>query len=343
MNPRAEAQLRAGDAYDVRVLEPSPPAVADGPWFADDPVARDGATRPLLSPVSGGDATWASVAEGDPELEAWCRERWLGPFPALGSVPAGYRATRVALHAVAEQVVAKARERANGRFGLRYVRGGFGTPFFGDDVQVFVRGAALHVVRGTQHASSPLTSLAAAAHALGDLAGQAPEARNDLAGEAPEARGDLSGEAPGARGEPPGDATALGRAPLDIDETAARFVGDWFGFAYSVLEELRARAETRDAPSRVQIWPEHFDAAVELGDEPSGARAAYGCSPGDEAHPEPYAYVAPWEAPQSGELWQATAFPGAELPYAALLAAADPRALALEFFQARLAALSGVG
>ena len=27
MNPRAEAQAKAGDAYDARVLEPSPPAV----------------------------------------------------------------------------------------------------------------------------------------------------------------------------------------------------------------------------------------------------------------------------------------------------------------------------
>ena len=307
MNPRAEAQYRAGEDYDARVLAPSPPASSEEPWFADDPVARDGATRPVLSPVSSGDRLWASFAAGDPELEAWCRERWLGPYPALVPAPEGYAATRAALHAVAEHVVKPARERANGKIGLRYVRGGFGTPFFGDDAQVSVRGATLHVVRGAEQTSTPLTSLAAAAAALGDLLDPAP----DLADE-----------------------------PLAIDADAAAVAGEWFGFAFSVLEELRARAEAAHAPSRVQIWPEHFDAALELGDEGAGARAAYGCSPGDENHPEPYLYVAPWTARPTGDLWQAAGFPGAELGYDELLAAADPRELALAFFAARLAALT---
>jgi hypothetical protein len=322
MSPRAEAQARAGGAYDARVLEPSPPAVAEGPWLADDPLARDAATRPLLSPVSSGDATWASIAAGDPELEAWCRERWLGPFPPLDDVPDGYGASRVALHAVAAHVVARARERANGKLGLRYVLGGFGTPFFGDDVQVAVRGATLHVVCGPAASSTPLTSLADVVRTLADLGIEVPA---------------------GAAGTPieaEDEVARLDDAPLEIDPAAARFVGDWFGFAYSVLEELRARAGSEHAPSRVQIWPEHFDAAVELGDEPSGARAAYGCSPGDDLHPEPYVYVAPWTAPAPGELWRATAFAGAELSYAELLAAPDPRALALDFLGTRLAALT---
>jgi hypothetical protein len=318
MNPRAEAQQRAGEAYGARVLEPSPPTVREGPWFADDPVARDGATRRVVSPVSSGDVAWASLANGDPGFEAWCRERWLGPYPSLEAAPAGLVATREALHAVAERVVARARERANGKFGLRWVRGGFGTPYFGDDVQVSVEGTSLRVVRGDELASTPLTSLAAAAEALGDLAAE-------------------PAVAPGAGHAAP---AALPGERLAIDETAARFVGAWFGFAYSVLEELRARATAKHVPSRVQIWPEHFDAAVELGDERAGARAAYGCSPGDETHPEPYIYVAPWTAPPPGELWQAEGFAGAELGYASLLAAADPRALALEFLTARLEALS---
>ena len=337
MNPRAEAHERAGEAHDARVLEPSPPTVTEGPWFADDPVARDGAVRPVVSPVSSGDVSWASLADGDPGFEAWCRERWLGPYPALAAAPAGLVATREALHAVAERVVARARERANGKFGLRWVRGGFGTPFFAADVQVAVHGATLRVVRGDDVASTPLTSLAAAAEALGDLAAEpaaAPGAGQAAAADLPAALG--AGRAAGA--DLP---AALSGEPLAIDEAAARFVGEWFGFAYSVLEELRARATEEHAPSRVQIWPEHFDAALELGDEPAGARAAYGCSPGDATHPEPYIYVAPWTAPPAGELWQAQGFAGAELGYAALLAAADPRALALEFFTARLGALSG--
>jgi hypothetical protein len=306
MNPRAEAQAKAGEAFDARVLEPSPPAVDDPPWFADDPVARDGATRPVLSPVSSGDALWETLAAEDPSLAPWCRERWLGPYPPLAAVPRGYEETRVALHAVAEHVLKPARERANGKIGLRFVRGGFGTPFFGDDVQVSVAGTMLQVVRGSEVTRTPLTTLAAAAEALGDLAG------------------------PGAE---------LSADPFSIDAAAARVVAGWFGFAYSVLEELRARATDELAPSRVQIWPEHFDAALELGDEAGGARAAYGCSPGDERHPEPYLYVAPWTARPTGELWNARGFAGAELAYAELLAAADPRALALEFFEARVRAL----
>ena len=47
-------------------------------------------------------------------------------------MPAGFAATRVALHALAERVVAPARQAANGKIGLRYTYRGFGTPFFGD-------------------------------------------------------------------------------------------------------------------------------------------------------------------------------------------------------------------
>ena len=91
----------------------------------------------------------------------------------------------------------------------------------------------------------------------------------------------------------------------------------------------------------MQLWPEHFDLAVELGSEATGARAAYGLSPGDEHHAEPYLYVAPWVAPAPGDLWQATGFSGAELPYSELLGAPDQRDTALAFFRARLRALVG--
>ena len=40
VDPRREAFDRVGGRYDVRVLEPSPPAVNEAPWFADDPIAR---------------------------------------------------------------------------------------------------------------------------------------------------------------------------------------------------------------------------------------------------------------------------------------------------------------
>jgi hypothetical protein len=107
-----------------------------------------------------------------------------------------------------------------------------------------------------------------------------------------------------------------------------------------VLEQLRAEALPEWEPSRVQLWPEHFDVAVEIGNEQAELRAALGGSPGDDTHPEPYLYVAPWTAPPEGELWQAVGFPGAELSYAELLAAPDQRAAALEFFRVRLSALN---
>jgi hypothetical protein len=44
----------------------------------------------------------------------------------------------------------------------------------------------------------------------------------------------------------------------------------------------------------VRIWPEHFDAAIEMGGEAAGRRATYGGSPGDVHHTEPYLYVSPW-------------------------------------------------
>ncbi len=41
------------------------------------------------------------------------------------------------------------------------------------------------------------------------------------------------------------DDVQLDREPLDVDPAAAAFLGDWYGFAASVLEELRASARKR--------------------------------------------------------------------------------------------------
>jgi hypothetical protein len=111
--------------------------------------------------------------------------------------------------------------------------------------------------------------------------------------------------------------------PLDVDRDAAARLADWYAFGAAILGEIADVAPT--------LWPEHFDIAIELGE------ATYGFSPGDEQHPEPYAYVA---AEVSGELWQANGFRGAELTYADLLAAPDQRAAALDFLTSRKEALS---
>jgi hypothetical protein len=305
-NARAEAEERLGGGYAARVLEPSPPAVNDGPWFADDPVARgesrDG--RQIVSPVGTGDLRWGDLARDDPDLAAWCADRWLGAHRRLGPAPAGLTDTRESLHRVGEQVLSKAREHANGKIALRYTRGGFGTPFFGDDVQVRVEGTDLVVQEGRDERRAPITTLPAAAELVG--AHLLPAALE------------------------------LDAAPLAVDAGAARFLGDWYGFAYSVLEELRAGADATLEPSRVQLWPEHFDASVELGADADGRRAGYGASPGDGRNAEPYLYVTPWSPPADGELWNATAFQGAALPLAGLLDAGDQRPAALDFLRARL-------
>lgn len=127
--------------------------------------------------------------------------------------------------------------------------------------------------------------------------------------------------------------------PAGVDAAAAGALGDFYGFACSVLEQLRADESEVDS-SIVRIWPEHFDIAVELGGDTAVTRANFGASPGDENHDEPYLYVGPWDPGlASGELWNATGFPGAELPYSELLAAADQRQTALRFMRERYSAL----
>jgi len=126
-----------------------------------------------------------------------------------------------------------------------------------------------------------------------------------------------------------------------IDITAAHALGEFYGFGCSVLEELRAEYPDED-PSLTQLWPEHFDIAIELGLESARRRANYGASPGDEDHKEPYLYVGPWDpAKAKGELWNARGFPGAELSYSELLPVEDQRATALAFMRERLQALGG--
>ena len=72
---------------------------------------------------------------------------------------------------------------------------------------------------------------------------------------------------------------------------------------------------------------------MELGDADAGQRASFGASPGDDTHPEPYLYVGAWgEIDRSQPFWNETAFNGASLGYAELLAVKDQRATALEFF-----------
>jgi hypothetical protein len=85
-----------------------------------------------------------------------------------------------------------------------------------------------------------------------------------------------------------------------------------------VLEERRADP-CCVAPSRVQLWPEHLDAAFDCG--PAQARTTLGASPGDREVPEPYLYRL-----HDGAL--------AVRALSAVVGAPDQRAAALAFLRA---------
>ena len=321
-NPRAEAQARleelAPDTYAARVLEPSPPAATEPPWFADDPVtAAAPAGRRIVSPVHGADLTWDELAQENAALAEWCAERWLGAWPTLAPIADddAWTTGRAAWHAVTEHVLAPARHQCNGKIGLRFTCGGVGTPFTKTprgELQVRLDGTEL-VVTADEDTRVPITTLRAAHEAVG----LPLEARTGLYEEATPADPD---------------------APLTITPRVAAGLAAWYGFATSVLEELRARA--LDGPgARVQVWPEHFDVSLDLGDVAMGHRGTFGASPGDAMHVRPYLYVTHWADVAPHPYWNETAFEGASLGYDALVGS-HGREDALRFFQRGMATLA---
>ena len=81
-----------------------------------------------------------TLAATDPAVASYAAEHWLGAYRGLERSLPGYAASREDYHRLAYAVVSNARKQATGKFGLRYTRGGFGTPFFGNDEQVRVEG-----------------------------------------------------------------------------------------------------------------------------------------------------------------------------------------------------------
>ena len=180
--------------------------------------------------------------------------------------------TRNAWHALAEHVLAPACHDTARRIGLVVVPGGFGTPPFergrGPE-EVHVVGHELVVHRDARRETRPIRTVREAA-AFVDVT-------------------------PGAPTEVfrPSQPLELDRT-LEIDDSAAAAFGQWFALGWAVLTELRDSADAEDAPSPVQLWPEHLDAAVELGNAATKQRGTFGVSLGDADHPEPYLYVTHW-------------------------------------------------
>jgi hypothetical protein len=102
-------------------------------------------------------------------------------------------------------------------------------------------------------------------------------------------------------------ASALTDAPLEVHAGAADVLAQAWATGDEALRAFVPAAEPI-------LWPEHFDVAIEH-DE-----ATYGISPGDDDHPEPYAYISIWSPPAGlrtgpDSFWNAVGFTGAERPW----------------------------
>jgi hypothetical protein len=218
-------------------------------------------------------------------------------LPAIDDTAALSR-TCAAWHAVAEHVLAAARYAADRRIGLVPTPGGFGTPPYGDGRSARVAARELVVSDRHEDRALPLTTLGAAAAALGIEPG-CPPVYTPVTPLVPD-------------------------APLDIDLGAAALLAAWFALAAGVLADMG---------DTVTLWPEHFDVATEAGDEARGQRGTFGASPGDVGHSEPYLYVTPWAELPRDDYWNDAAFGGASLGYGELARVRDPAARATEFYE----------
>lgn len=328
---------------EVGALEESGPAVEGGDYDAADPAqpgedrvwnrGEDGRPVVVVAPAAGQPdwLTWPELAEplgpGVATELAWLGAAGLAAWRDLAPLPAGLVAARNSLHRVAE-VIAAARHAVTPRIGLRAWPGAIGSPAFGDPPQ------------------RPRIALRDGPPRLVALDGELA-----LAGQsARECAAVLGATVPEL------DLGSFDEQPLEGLEGDLSALAEGYLLAASALEELRASGTEQEAPGRLQLWPEHFDVAFELGSEEEGRRAGYGFSPGDEGHPEPYFYVTIWAGDgepaqsalqqplRSGGHWEAEAYTGAELPYGAALTAGstgtEQRAAVLDFWRSAREALA---
>lgn len=236
---------------------------------------------------------------------------------ALPKPPETLAQTREALHRLAAYVIAPVRHRATGRFGLRSAPNGFGTPDF-DGRLVRVEGTELIDVAQGVERRHQISTLQAAAEFLGGSVDPETAAEHDSP-----AVGDVS-------------------EALSVDESASRLLGAWFEVSFAALERVAADETSIDA-SEAQLWPGHFDAAIEVGNEDH--RASYGASPGDHSIDEPYLYLSIWYPDRIGvdasdAIWNAPAFTGSMLKLSDFPSDADPVAVAVDFWRSGRDALS---
>ncbi len=226
----------------------------------------------------------------------------------LRPLPPTFASTREALHQIAFFALAPARYQAVGRMGLRATPGGFGTPEY-DGKVARVEGDLLVFESQGNIATQTITTVREAASFFG------VEYQTEWFSDFHDPVNPVDPD-----------------RPLDVDAEASRALGEWFAFGTDVLNALRAQGTEQDDISEVQLWPEHFDPATELGDYEKGQRASFGASPGDANHPVPYLYVAAWsEIDRANPYWNDRHFNGASLGYDELAKADDPAGRGLDF------------
>lgn len=225
----------------------------------------------------------------------------------LAELPANYLASVEDYHRLAFAVLGEARRAATGRFGLRSLAEGFGTPLFevpmaraGEmECRVWIAGDQLFADEAGLQRSSHISTLRRAGVFVGIEPGTAAREHDS-----PEL-GDLD-------------------RWLTVSPEIGVHLAAWFQLGAATLEMLRTAPSAVNA-DEVQLWPGHFDIATAVGDAQAGTRATYGLSPGDAAHPHPYVYIGPWGAvDQSDPFWNDSAFGGASLPYDEIVGVADP-------------------
>ena len=226
----------------------------------------------------------------------------------LDALPDDFQFTRDQLHQIAFYAMAPARYAAEGRMGLRASPGGFGTPEF-DGRMARVEASLLVYEQHGNVATQTITTIREAAAFLGveyDVDWYT-EFRDPLAPMDPD-------------------------RPMKVGDVPGLALGDWYRFGFDVLAEFQTVGTDDDEVSEIQLWPEHFDGATELGAESEGRRASYGASPGDRWHLEPYVYVSAWsEIDRSNPYWNDRHFNGSSLPYSELMEAEDQAGRAVEF------------
>lgn len=216
----------------------------------------------------------------------------------LAPLSPSYAATRDALHRLAVYVIAPAQRIASGgEIVLAATPGGFGTAMLPDG-QIRVEGTDLVIERSGHSRRAAIGSL----REMAALVGIEPDVAQQEQFDVP-AHGDLD-------------------APLAIDGDAAASLAGWYAYVTGLLEGLRGEATAADDVSPVRLWPEHFDAAIDLGDGAAGRRGTYGGSPGDVNHDQPYLYASPW-AGRIDEFFDDPSFPGAALTHDRIRSGAD--------------------